>query len=165
VPTGGRRARQPQTARAERIARSLYRCVAAVEWVPSDEADVFRLTFSSELEPRYLKLPIQGIGAVWREVMLLPALRARGFPVLEFEHRTGDLPDAGIEFHITREVQHVAGAGLVAADPPRRPPARHPARPDRPAAGGAGCPGDSRLRAMESPPVRVVEAAVPGLDR
>jgi hypothetical protein len=120
VTTGGsgRWSRRPQVALAERIARSLYRCVAAVEWIPSDEADVFRLTFSSELEPRYLKLPIQGIGAVWREVVLLPALRARGFPVLEFEYRTSDLPDAGIEFHITREVEHVAGADLVAGDPP-----------------------------------------------
>lgn len=88
-----------------------------VEWVPSDEADVFRLTFSSELEPRYLKLPIQGTGVVRREVAMLPALRARGFPVLEFEYRTSDLPDAGIEFHITREVEHVAGADLVAGDP------------------------------------------------
>jgi hypothetical protein len=41
---------------AERIARRLYDGVATVEWVPSDEADVFRLTFCSGLEPRYLKL-------------------------------------------------------------------------------------------------------------
>jgi len=92
--------------------------VASVEWVPSDEADVFRLTFSSGLGPRYLKLPIEGIGAVWREVALLPTLHALGFPVLDLEHRTTDLPDTGVEFHVTREAEHVPGAELVAGDPP-----------------------------------------------
>ena len=95
--TGGlsRRSRQPQLALAEQIARRLYGDVAAVEWVPSDEADVFRLSFSPGLVPRYLKLPIPGTRVVAREVVMLPALRARGFPVLEFEHSTGDLPGAG----------------------------------------------------------------------
>jgi FAD/FMN-containing dehydrogenase len=96
----------------------LYEGVAAVEWVPSDEADVFRLTFSSTLEPRYLKLPLPGTRVVAREVVMLPALRARGFPVLEFEHRTGDLAGAGTAFHVTREVAHIPGAELVASDPP-----------------------------------------------
>jgi hypothetical protein len=113
-----RRSRQPQAALAGRIARSLYRCVAAVEWVPSDEADVFRLTFSSGLEPRYLKLPLPGTRVVAREVVMLPALRARGFPVLEFEYCTGDLADAGTAFHVTREVEHVTEAELMATDPP-----------------------------------------------
>jgi len=110
--------RRPQAALAERIARSLYACVAAVEWVPSDEADVFRLTFSSGLGPRYLKLPIAGTRVVSREVVMLPALRARGFPVLEFEYWSGDLADAGTAFHITRAVEHVPGTELVASDPP-----------------------------------------------
>src|SRR6516225_3960354 len=116
--TGGassRRSRRPQLAVAERIARRLYDGVAAVEWVPSDEADVFRLTFSSGLEPRYLKLPLPGTRVVAREVVMLPALRARGFPVLEFGHSTDDLPDAGTAFHVTREVGHVTGPELVAA--------------------------------------------------
>jgi hypothetical protein len=118
VTTGGssRRSRQPQLALAERIARCLYDRLGAVEWVPSDEADVFRLTFSSGLEPRYLKLPLPGTRVVAREVVMLPALRARGFPVLEFEHSTDDLPGAGTAFHVTREVEHVTGAELVAAD-------------------------------------------------
>jgi hypothetical protein len=103
---------------ADRIARGLYRCLDAVEWVPSDEADVFRLTFSSGLEPRYLKLPIPGTRVVSREVVMLPALRVRGFPVLEFEHCSGDLADAGTAFHVTREVEHVTGAELVSSDPP-----------------------------------------------
>lgn len=119
TPSGSsRRSRRPQAALAERIARGLYRDVAAVEWVPSDEADVFRLTFSSGLGPRYLKVPLPGTETVAREVMLLPALRARGFPVLEFEHSTGDLAGAGTAFHVTRQVEHVPGAELVASDPP-----------------------------------------------
>jgi hypothetical protein len=113
----GRRSRRPQLALAERIARRLYDRLAAVEWIPSDEADVFRLTFSSGLGPRYLKLPIPGTRVVAREVVMLPALRARGFPVLEFEHSTEDLPGAGTAFHVTREAEHVPGAELVASDP------------------------------------------------
>jgi len=119
VTSGGsnRRSRRPQSADAERIARRLYGGVAAVEWVPSDEADVFRLTFSSGLEPRYLKLPLPGTAVVAREVVMLPALRARGFPVLEFEHCTDDLPDAGTAFHVTRQVPHIPGPDLMAGDP------------------------------------------------
>jgi hypothetical protein len=109
--------RLPQLAGAERTARRLYDGVAAVEWIPSDEADVFRLTFSSGLEPRYLKLPLPGTRVVWREVVMLPALRARGFPVLEFEHCSGGLADPGAAFHVTREVEHVPGPELVVADP------------------------------------------------
>jgi hypothetical protein len=112
----GRRSRRPQTALARRIAYGLYRDIAAIEWVPSDEADVFRLTFSSGLGPRYLKLPLRGTNVVSREVAMLPALRARGFPVLEFEHSNGD-PGAGTAFHVTRESEHVPGAQLVVRDP------------------------------------------------
>ena len=106
---------------AERIARRLYDRLGTVEWVPSDEADVFRLTFSPGIGPRYLKLPLPGTDVadvVRREVLMLPALRARGFPVLEFEYSTGDLAGAGTAFHVTREVEHVPGAVLVASDPP-----------------------------------------------
>jgi hypothetical protein len=122
VTTDGpsRRSRRPQLALAEQIARRLYESVEAVEWVPSDESDVFRLTFSSALEPRYLKLPLPGTSVadvVRREVLMLPALSARGFPVLEFEHSTDDMADAGTAFHVSREVQHVTGAELVTSDP------------------------------------------------
>jgi len=119
VTSGGSsgRSRRPQLALAERIARRLYDDLGMVEWVPSDEADVFRLTFSRGLEPRYLKLPIAGTRVVAREVVMLPALRARGFPVLEFEFSTDDLPDAGTAFHVTPEVDHITGAELVARDP------------------------------------------------
>lgn len=101
---------------ATRIAERLYDDAVALEWIPSDEADVFRLTFSSGRRPRYLKIPTAGIGAVWREVAMLPALRARGFPVLPFEHATADVPDAGVEFHVTEEVEHVPGADLAATN-------------------------------------------------
>jgi Ser/Thr protein kinase RdoA (MazF antagonist) len=111
------RARRPQSDIAERIARRRYDDVAAVEWIPSDEADVFRLTFSSGRAPRYLKVPLPGTSVVWREVLMLPALRARGFPVLEFEHCSDNPADTGVAFHITREVQHVPGPELVVADP------------------------------------------------
>jgi aminoglycoside phosphotransferase (APT) family kinase protein len=114
---GNRRSRRPQLGLAERIALRLYDCVAAVDWVPSDEADVFRLTFTSGLEPRYLKLPLPGTRVVAREVAMLPELRARGFPVPVFEHCHGDLDDPGTAFHVTREVEHVTGAGLMARDP------------------------------------------------
>ena len=119
MTSGGpaQRSRRPQLALAERIARRLYDRLGAVEWVPSDEADVFRLTFCSGLEPRYLKLPIPGTRVVAREVVMLPALRARDFPVLEFEHCTDDFAGAGTAFHTTREVPHVTGAELVASDP------------------------------------------------
>lgn len=120
VTTGGsgRRSRQPQLALAERIARRLYDDVAAVAWVPSDEADVFRLTFDSGRAPRYLKVPLPGTGVVAREVVMLPALRTRGFPVHDFEYSTDDLPEAGTAFHVTREHEHVPGRELAASDPP-----------------------------------------------
>jgi len=114
----GRPPRQPQTALAAPIAHGLYRDVAAIEWVPSDEADVFRLMFSSGLAPRYLKLPLPGTTVVAREVLMLPALRARGFPVLEFEHSSGDLTEIATAFHVTREVPHIPGADLAASDRP-----------------------------------------------
>jgi len=120
VTTDGsdRRSRQPQLALAERIARRLYDDVAAVVWVPSDEADVFRLTFGSGRTARYLKVPLPGTNVVAREVVMLPALRARGFPVHDFEYSTNDLPDAGTAFHVTREHEHVPGRELAASDPP-----------------------------------------------
>jgi hypothetical protein len=114
---GSRRSRRPQLALAERIARRLYDRLGAVEWVPSDETDVFRLTFTCGLEPRYLKLPLPGTRVVAREVVMLPALRARGFPVLEFEHSSDGVADAGTAFHVTQEVEHVTGPELVASDP------------------------------------------------
>ena len=125
--TGGssRRSRRPQLALAGRIARRLYDRLGAVEWLPSDESDVFRLTFSSGLEPRYLKLPLPGTDVadvVHREVLMLPALRAHGFPVLEFEHSTDDLAAAGTAFHVTREVEPaepIAVAARFLASPKR----------------------------------------------
>jgi hypothetical protein len=46
-----------------------------------------------------------GIRAVWREIGAFPAMRRLGIPeVPQFEHTSDDLPDLGIEFHVTREL-------------------------------------------------------------
>jgi hypothetical protein len=120
-----RRSRSSRYRAARRIAESLYDDLDSIEWIPSDDADVFRLTFTSGRTPRILKLTIPGIGAVWRELGAFPAMRRPGVPeVLEFEHTSDDLPDAGIEFHVTVELaspEHArrAMADLWANDPGR----------------------------------------------
>jgi len=104
---GASRSRTPNEPGARDIARALYPDLDDVEWIPSDDADVFRLRFTSDREPRILKIATHGIRAVWREIGALPAMRRLGIPeVLQFEHTSGDLPDLGIEFHITRELAH-----------------------------------------------------------
>src|SRR5260370_25218245 len=72
---------------------------------------------SSRRGPRYLKPPLPGTNVVAAEVVMLPALGARGFPVLEFEHCTGALAGGGTALRVTREVEHVTGPELVAGDP------------------------------------------------
>jgi hypothetical protein len=63
-----------------------------VAWIPSDDADVFRLNFTSGREPRILKMATHGIRAVWRELRAFPAMRRLGIAeVLEFEHTSDDL--------------------------------------------------------------------------
>jgi len=91
--------------------------VGGVEWIPSDDADVFRLSFTSDREPRILKMATHGIRAVWREIGAFPAMRRLGIPeVLAFEHTSDDLPDLGIEFHITRELAHPPQASRAMAE-------------------------------------------------
>ncbi|MET9019616.1 hypothetical protein ABZV93_06525 [Actinopolymorpha sp. NPDC004070] len=100
-----RRQRTPNKAGAREVACALYSDVAGIEWIPSDDADVFRLTFASERAPRVLKLARPGIRAVWRELGAFPGLRSMGVPeVLEFEYTSEDLPGLGLDFHVTREV-------------------------------------------------------------
>lgn len=111
------RTRRPRAALAARIARALYGRGVTLEWVPSDEADVFRLTFQSRRQPRFLKIPAPGIGAVWREVAMLPALRARRFPVLRFEHCSTSFPIGDTPFHVTRAIEHIPGSELARRDP------------------------------------------------
>lgn len=114
---GASRSRTPNEAGAWRIARALYADVQAAEWIPSDDADVFRLSFSSNREPRILKMAAHGIRAVWREIGAFPALRRQGVPeVLDFEHTSNDLPDLGIEFHVTRELANPQQANQAMAD-------------------------------------------------
>jgi hypothetical protein len=112
-----RRSRTPNERAAWRIARSLYDDVESIEWIPSDDADVFRLDFSSGRRRRILKLAIPGVGAVWRELGAFPAMRRLGVhEVLEFERTSDDLPDAGIDFHVTVELANPKDAGLAMAD-------------------------------------------------
>jgi len=58
-----------------------------------------------------------GIRAVWREIGAFPAMRRLGIPeVLEFEHTSDDLPDLGIEFHVTLELANPQQASRAMAD-------------------------------------------------
>jgi hypothetical protein len=112
-----RRSRTPNERAARRIAQPLYDDLDAIERIPSDDADVFRLTFASGRRPRILKLAIPGVAAVWRELGAFPAMRRLGVPeVLEFEHTSDDLPDAGVEFHVTVELTDPERAGQAMAE-------------------------------------------------
>jgi hypothetical protein len=114
---GGPRSRAPNEPGARDIAGALYPDVDSVDWIPSDDADVFRLSFTSGREPRILKMATPGIRAVWREIGAFPAMRRLGIPeVLQFEHTSDDLPDAGIEFHVTVELAHPQQANRAMAD-------------------------------------------------
>ena len=102
---GASRSRTPNQADARVIAGAFYPDVDSVEWIPSDDADVFRLSFTSGRAPRILKMATYGIRAVWREIGAFPAMRRLGIPeVLAFEHTSEDLPESGIDFHVTREL-------------------------------------------------------------
>lgn len=102
---------------ARRIAGAFYPDLASVEWIPSDDADVFRLTFTSRREPRILKMATRGIRAVWREIGAFPAMRRLGVPeVLQFEYMTDDLPGIGLEFHVTRALGDPKMANRALAD-------------------------------------------------
>jgi len=114
---GAPRSRTPNEFGAREIARVLYTDVDAVVWIPSDDADVFRLSFISNREPRILKMATHGIRAVWREIGAFPAMRRLGIPeLLQFEHTSEELPDLDIDFHITRELAHPQQASRAMAE-------------------------------------------------
>src|SRR5215471_17190505 len=95
---GAPRSRTPNEPGARDIAGALYPDVDSVAWIPSDDADVFRLSFTSDREPRILKMATHGIRAVGREVGAFPAMRRLGIlKVLQFEY-TDDRPDLSVEF-------------------------------------------------------------------
>jgi hypothetical protein len=109
--------RTPNSSAARRIAELLYADLEGLEWIPSDDADVFRLTFKSGRQPRILKLAAPGIRSVWREIGAFPAMRRLGIrEVLEFEHTSEDLPDFGIEFHVTLELANPQRASRAMSD-------------------------------------------------
>jgi hypothetical protein len=96
---------------------ALYPDLDSVAWIPSDDADVFRLSFTSDREPRILKMATHGIRAVWREIGAFPAMRRLGVPeVVEFEHTSDELPDLGIDFHITLELANPQQANRAMSD-------------------------------------------------
>lgn len=71
----------------QRISRSFYGREAQANWIPSDEADVFRLRFGALDRPRILKLERAERWVVRREQLAFPRLRAAGlteFPEVEF---------------------------------------------------------------------------------
>jgi hypothetical protein len=114
---GASRSRTPNEPGARDIAGAFYPDLDAVDWIPSDDADVFRLTFTSGRVPRILKMATPGIRAVWREIGAFPAMRRLGIPeVLEFEHTSDDLPDPGIDFHVTVELAPPQQASRAMAD-------------------------------------------------
>jgi hypothetical protein len=122
---GAPRSRTPDEPGARQIARALYPDLDSVEWIPSDDADVFRLSFTSDREPRILKMATRGIRAVWREIGAFPAMRRLGIgEVLEFEHTSDDLPELGIDFHVTVELAHPQQASRALADLWASEPAR-----------------------------------------
>ena len=114
---GAPRSRTPNEPGAREIAGALYPDVESVEWIPSDDADVFRLSFTSDRKPRILKMAAQGIQAVWREIGAFPAMRRLGITeVLQFEHTSDDLPDLGIDFHVTPELANPQQANRALAE-------------------------------------------------
>ena len=114
---GAPRSRTPNEPGARDIAAALYLDVDSIDWIPSDDADVFRLTFTSDRQPRILKMATHGIRAVWREIGAFPAMRRLGIPeVLQFEHTSDDLPDLGIDFHVTVELAHPQQASRAMAE-------------------------------------------------
>jgi hypothetical protein len=114
---GAPRSRAPNEPGARVIATAFYPDVDSVEWIPSDDADVFRLSFTSDREPRILKMATHGIRAVWREIGAFPAMRRLGIPeVLQFEHTSEDLPGLGTDFHVTLELAHPQQASRAMAD-------------------------------------------------
>jgi hypothetical protein len=114
---GAPRSRTPNKPGARDIAVAFYPDVDSVDWIPSDDADVFRLSFTSGREPRILKMATHGIEAVWREIGAFPAMRRLGIgEVLAFEHTSDDLPDLGIDFHITPELAHPQQASRAMAE-------------------------------------------------
>ena len=76
---GASRSRTPNERGARDIAGALYPDLDGVDWIPSDDADVFRLSFASGREPRILK----------------PHRRLRSRPALPGQQRSGELAVKG----------------------------------------------------------------------
>jgi hypothetical protein len=110
------RSRTPNEPGGRDIAAALYPDVDGIDWIPSDDADVFRLTFTSDRSPGFSRwLPTESGSSGGR---LPPFRRCAAWDpgVLQFEHTSDDLPDLGIDFHVTRELAHAQQASRALAD-------------------------------------------------
>src|SRR6266498_1400686 len=112
---GAPRSRTPNETGARDIAGALYPNLDAVAWIPSDDADVFRLSFTSDREPRILKMATHGIRAVWREIGAFLAMRRLGINdrarALEVAHWLGDC---------TRRIESLDWRQVPRANSPQR---------------------------------------------
>lgn len=107
---GAPRSRTPNEPGAREIAGALYPDLDGVAWIPSDDADVFRLSFSSDREPRILKMAAPGIRAVWREIGAFPAAQA---PPGQIRPDTSPDPASALS---------APHRPICSRDPPRTPP-------------------------------------------
>lgn len=87
-------------------------------WIPSDEADVFRLSFRGRAN-RIVKVERAGHSVVHKEQRAFPALREQGFTEFpEVEHTQDDLPHATAVFMVMPESPSVPLAELWAQRSP-----------------------------------------------
>lgn len=86
------------------IGRRLNSAHAVAEWIPSDEADVYRLSFDKGISAKIVKIERSDRWVVRREQVVFPALRAQRlteFPEVEFTQN--DLDVDGMPFMVMPE--------------------------------------------------------------
>jgi hypothetical protein len=90
----------------QRISRTFYARDAHIDWIPSDEADVFRLRFDDLDPPRILKIERSDRWVVRREQVAFPRLRTLGFGEFpEVEHTQADWREEGPSFMVMPETR------------------------------------------------------------
>jgi hypothetical protein len=88
----------------QRISRNFYARDPQADWIPSDEADVFRLRFDDLDPPRILKIERADRWVVRREQVAFPRLRAYGFSEFpEVEFTQADWREDGPSFMLMPE--------------------------------------------------------------
>ena len=90
----------------QRISRTFYARDAQTDWIPSDEADIFRLRFDDLDPPRILKIERSDRWIVRREQVAFPRLRAYGFSEFpEVEFTQADWREDGPAFMLMPETR------------------------------------------------------------